>query len=242
VQGLTSNQTSEKYEKNTGTTNYEVGKTVSSVKSQFARIKRITAAVIVDGKYKYKQDEGGEDTDELEYEALSKSDLEALVALVSRSIGINENRGDLITVKNLQFKRTVDNIDEDKITQLLKLTQAYLSPFSALFKYMFVLILLLILYIKVIAPFSERMLEVSKDEDDLYKPHLDIEDDEGEDLIDKVQKMRKKVEEQLGVGDSFNEDELKYEVLLEKIQTMADDSAEDFAALLEALLSDEQEV
>jgi flagellar M-ring protein FliF len=242
VQGLTSNQTSEKYEKNTGTTNYEVGKTVSSVKSQFARIKRITAAVIVDGKYKYKQDEKGEDTDELEYEALSKSDLEALVALVSRSIGINENRGDLITVKNLQFKRTVDNIDEDKITQLLKLTQAYLSPFSALFKYMFVLILLLILYIKVIAPFSERMLEISKDEDDLYKPHLDIEDDEGEDLIDKVQKMRKKVEEQLGVGDSFNEDELKYEVLLEKIQTMAEDSAEDFAALLEALLSDEQEV
>ena len=85
------------------------------------------------------------------------------------------------------------------------------------------------------------MLEVSRDEDDLSKPHLDIEDDEGEDLIDKVQKMRKRVEEQLGVGDSFNEDELKYEVLLEKIKTMADDSAEDFAALLEALLGEEQE-
>ncbi|MEJ2373284.1 MAG: flagellar basal-body MS-ring/collar protein FliF, partial [Sulfurimonas sp.] len=50
VEGLKSNKTSEKYSKNTGTTNYEVGKTVSTTKSQFARIKRVTAAVLVDGK------------------------------------------------------------------------------------------------------------------------------------------------------------------------------------------------
>lgn len=79
VEGLSSNQISEKYEKNTGTTNYEVGKTVSTTKSEFARIKRITAAVIVDGKYKKKLDEAGEDTGEREYVALSQSDLDALV-------------------------------------------------------------------------------------------------------------------------------------------------------------------
>jgi flagellar M-ring protein FliF len=241
VQGLKSNQTSEKYEKNTGTTNYEIGKTISSVKSQFARIKRITAAVMVDGKYKYKQDEKGKNTDKLEYEALSKSDLEALTALVSRSIGINENRGDLITVKNLQFKRTIDSIGDDGITKVMKFTNAYLAPFSEIFKYLFVLSILFVLYKKVISPFSERMLEISKDEEDLTKPYLDIEEDEGEDLISKVQGMRKKVEEQLGIGDNFNEDELKYEVLLEKVTLMTEEAPEDIAALLEALLSEENQ-
>ena len=239
VQGLTSNQVSEKYEKNTGTTNYEVGKTVSTTTSQFARVKRITAAVLVDGKYKYKIAEDGVATSELEYEALSKSDLDALTSLVSRSIGINEARGDLISVKNLQFKRSEGRIGEDGVTQALEFSQVYLAPFSGLFKYIFVLILLLILYRKVIVPFSERMLEVSKEEDDLTKPHLDIEDDEEEDLVEKVSAMRKKVEEQLGVGEGFNEDELKYEVLLEKVRVMSDEAPEEIAALLQALLSEE---
>jgi len=239
VQGLVSNKVSEKYEKNEGTTNYEVGKTVSTIKSQFARIKRITAAVIVDGKYKYKVGEDGTTTDELEYEALSADDLEALTSLVSRSIGIDDTRGDMISVKNLQFKRSESHVGEDGVSKAITFSQVYLAPFSGLFKYIFVLILLLILYKKVIVPFSQKMLEVSKEEDDISKPHLDIEDDEEEDLVEKVQQMRKKVEEQLGVGEGFNEDELKYEVLLEKVKVMAEDAPEEIAALLQALLSEE---
>ncbi|PHS58131.1 MAG: flagellar M-ring protein FliF [Sulfurimonas sp.] len=239
VQGLKSNQISEKYEKNTGTTNYEIGKTVSSVKSQYARVKRITAAVIVDGKYKYKIAEDGSTTDDLEYEALSDTDLEALRSLVSRSIGIDESRGDEISVQNLQFKRSESRISEDGVSRALTFSQTYLAPFSGLFKYIFVLILLFILYKKVIVPFSQKMLEISKEEDDMLKPHLDIEDDEEEDLVEKVQQMRKKVEEQLGVGEGFNEDELKYEVLLEKVKIMTEDRPEEIAALLEALLTED---
>jgi len=64
-------------------------------------------------------------------------------------------------------------------------------------------------------------------------------DDDEEDLVEKVQKMRKKVEDQLGVGDNFNEDELKHDVILEKVRTMAEDAPEEIAALLQALLSEE---
>jgi len=240
VEGLKSNQITEKYSKNTGTTNYEVGKTVSTTKSQFARIKRITAAVIVDGRYKNKLDEAGEETDDKEYESLSQTDLEALSSLVSRSIGIDENRGDVISVQNLQFKRSKGVVEMDEISKFMQLSQTYLSPFSGLFKYLFVLILLFILYKKVISPFAERMLEVTKEEDELEKPHLDLDDDEEEDLVEKVQQMRKKVEDQLGVGDNFNEDELKYDVLLEKVRTMSEDEPEAIAALLQTLLTEEQ--
>jgi flagellar M-ring protein FliF len=240
VEGLKSNQVTEKYSKNTGTTNYEVGKTVSTTKSQFARVKRITAAVLVDGRYKNKLDEEGKETDEKEYEPLSQADLDALTSLVSRSIGIDETRGDLITVKNLQFKRTSGVVEVDEVSKLIAFSETYLAPFSGLFKYIFVLILLLILYKKVISPFAERMLEVTKIEEDIEKPNLDIDDDEEEDLVEKVQQMRKKVEDQLGVGEGFNEDELKYDVLLEKVKTMAEDEPEQIAALLQSLLTEEQ--
>ncbi len=241
VQGLKSNQTSEKYEKNSGTTNYEVGKTVSTTKSQFARIKRITAAVIVDGKYKNKLDANGVVTDELEYLALDETDIQAISSLAASSIGIDETRGDQLSVKNLQFKRESVSVGEDKVSQALVFSETYLAPFSGLFKYIFVFILLLILYKKIISPFAQRMLEISKEEDSLLKPVLDLDDDEEEDLIEKVQAMRKKVEDQLGVSGSFNEDELKHDVILEKVKVMAEESPDDIASLLQALLAEESE-
>ncbi|MCX6077200.1 MAG: flagellar basal-body MS-ring/collar protein FliF [Campylobacterales bacterium] len=239
VEGLKSNQTSEKYEKNNGTTNYEIGKTVSTTKSQFARIKRVTAAVLVDGKYKYKLKEDGSASGELEYEALGESDLQALTSLVSRSIGIDETRGDQISVKNLQFKVDKASAANDNISAAFAFSQTYLAPFSGAFKYLFVLILLLIVYKKVISPFAQRMLEVSREEDELDRPILSIADDENEDLVEKVQAMRKKVEDQLGAGGAFNEDELKYDVLLEKVKTMVQDQPEAIGSLLQALLSEE---
>ncbi len=239
VKGISSNKTTQKYEKNTGTTNYEVGKTVSTTKSQFARIKRITAAVVVDGKYKVKLDANGEATSDLEYTPLNETDINALSSLVSRAIGINEERGDVISVQNLQFDRSrtepgIDAVSEGKI-----FVATYLSPFSGLFKYIFVLLLLLILYKKVISPFADKMLEVSREEEELSAPVLNLDDDEEEDLVEKVQQMRKKVEDQLGVGENFNEDELKYEVILDKVRNMADDAPEEIASLLQALLSEE---
>jgi len=242
VEGLSNNQTTEKYEKNTGTTNYEVGKTVSTIKSEFARIKRVTAAVVVDGKYKTKLDEQGNTTDEMEYEPLSETDLEALSALVSRSIGIDEERGDRISVQNLQFKLPEVNKTQERVHQALTFSQTYLAPFSELFKYLFVLLLLFILYKKVISPFAERMLEVSKEEEEIGKPLLDIENDADEDLVEKVQSMRRKVEEQLGVGEGFSEDELKYDVLLEKVRGMIDESPEAVALVLQALMTEEADI
>jgi len=242
VQGLKSNKTSEKYTKNTGTTNYEVGKTVSTVKSQFARIKRISAAVIVDGKYKQKVDADGNPMEELEYSPLQDSDLEALTSLVSRSIGIDETRGDKISVKNLQFKRDNSSKANGATNEVLVFSQKYIAPFSGVLKYLFVIILLLVVYKKVISPFSMKMLEISKEDEELERPVLDIEDDEEEDLVEKAQQMRKKVESQLGVGEGFNEDELKHEVLLDKVKTMAEDTPEEIAALFQSLLSEEDAV
>ncbi len=241
VEGLKGNQTKEKYEKTTGTTNYEVGKTVSVIKGEFAKLKRITAAVLVDGKYKEKLDKDGNPTGELEYEPLSQSDLDALTSLVSRAIGIDPARGDEVTVQNLQFKQEGMNPTDAKINKVVEITQKYIAPFSGLLKYIIVAIILFVLYKKIITPFAEKMLEVTKEEEDIEKPVLNLEEEEDEDLVEKVQAMRKKVEEQLGVSENFNEDDLKYEVLLEKVKAMVEESPEEVASLLQALLSEESE-
>ena len=242
VQGLSSNKTTEKYSKNSGTTNYEVGKTVSTTKSQFARIKRITAAVVVDGKYKAKVDKDGNPTEEMEYVPLDDADINALTSLASRSIGIDPNRGDQISVQNLQFERALTDKGAAGVNKAITFTETYLAPFSDLFKYLFVLILLFILYKKVIAPFADKMLEVSKEDEEIMAPSLELDEEDGDDLVEKVQQMRKKVEDQLGMGNNFNEDDLKHEVILEKVKTMAEDTPEEVASLLEALLSEESEI
>ena len=90
----------------------------------------------------------------------------------------------------------------------------------------------------MINPLADKMLEISKEEEeDLATSMLDLDDEEDDNLVEKVQQMRKKVEDQLGLSEGFNEDELKHEVLLEKVKTMAEDTPEEVASLLQALLS-----
>jgi flagellar M-ring protein FliF len=240
VAGMDSNKTSsEKYQKTTGTTNYEISKTVSTAKDQFARIKRITAAVVVDGKYQHKMDKNGIPTDEMEYVALDQGQIDAINQLVTQAIGVNQERGDQVSIKNFEFKSSSDGASADGASKVSGLIEKYITPFAELFKYIFVALTLFVLYKKVIAPFAQKMLEVSKEEEEIEKPILDIQDDEDDDLIARVQEMRKRVEDQLGVGQNFNEDELKYDVLLEKLRSLAEDHPDDIAMLIQSLISEE---
>ena len=74
-------------------------------------------------------------------------------------------------------------------------------------------------YKKIIVPFTERMLEVQNIEEEKVESLFEVADDEDEDL-NRFGEMRKRVEEQLGIGKNLNEDEIKYDVLLEKIKNV----------------------
>jgi len=229
----------EKYEKTTGTTNFEISKTVSTTKMEFARIKRITAAVVVDGKYEAKKAESGDTGDEMAYVALDQTQLDAITSLTKQSIGIDDTRGDLVTVRNFEFQATKGSLGSKDASKTSVLLSTYVEPFMPILKYIVVAIILFIAYKKVILPFADRMLEFTREEEEFEKPVLEISDDEDEDLVEKVQQMRKKVENQLGLGEGFNEDELKYDVLLEKIREIAEDRPDEIASLIQALINEE---
>ncbi len=243
VEGLNGQNTTEKYSKNKTATNYEISKKTSNIKGEFATLKRMTAAVVVDGKYVEKQDEDGNFLGEFSYEALGQDQLDAIANLVKQSIGIDASRGDEVSVSNFAFNKTQSMMKPQTTFQsLISKVEHYAGPLSPYIKYVFVAIVLFIFYKKVIVPFAERMLEIQQEEDDLGKPLLEVDDEEDEDLVTKVQAMRRKVEDQLGINENFNEDALKHEVLLEKIKTIIEDRPEEVATLLQVLIEEEQNV
>ena len=73
VQGLEDNGSKEKYEKTQNTTNYEVGKTVNEIKGEFGLLTRLSAAVVVDGRYKKVLKDGVES---IEYVPMSEEEIE----------------------------------------------------------------------------------------------------------------------------------------------------------------------
>lgn len=236
VQGLKDNKEPEKYEKSQNTTNYEVGKTISEIKGEFGTLVRLNAAVVVDGRYKIALKDGA---NALEYEPLSDESLKKINALVKQAIGYNQNRGDDVAVSNFEFNPMAPMIDNATLSEkIMHKTQKILGSFTPLIKYVLVFIVLFIFYKKVIVPFSERMLEVVPDEDKEVKSMFE-EMDEEEDELNKLGDLRKKVEDQLGLNATFSEEEVRYEIILEKIRGTLKERPDEIAMLFKLLIKDE---
>ncbi|GAA9044667.1 flagellar basal-body MS-ring/collar protein FliF [Helicobacter pylori] len=236
VQGLKDNKEQEKYEKSQNTTNYEVGKTISEIKGEFGTLVRLNAAVVVDGKYKIAFKDGA---NTLEYEPLSDESLKKINALVKQAIGYNQNRGDDVAVSNFEFNPMAPMLDNATLSEkIMHKTQKVLGSFTPLIKYILVFIVLFIFYKKVIVPFSERMLEVVPDEDKEVKSMFE-EMDEEEDELNKLGDLRKKVEDQLGLNATFSEEEVRYEIVLEKIRGTLKERPDEIAMLFKLLIKDE---
>ena len=240
VQGLESNKKGETYQKSSTTTNYEISKKVVNSKDEFAKVKRLTAAVVVDGVYKYGVDADGKKKSELEYFPLTKDQMDAIRDVVRQTVGYNQARGDEVTVSNFEFKPLSSDGTRAPTKDLMDKVTNYVGPLVPLLKYVIVGILLFAFYKKVIIPFSQKMVETKLDDfEDEIEPITAHEEEGAEDTLEKFRQARKKVEDQLGIGQDFNEEALKYDVLLEKLTHVAEQKSEEFAALLQSMIRNE---
>ncbi|QCD53273.1 flagellar basal-body MS-ring/collar protein FliF [Campylobacter sp. RM16192] len=237
VEGIDDKKLEEQYSKSSSTTNYEISKKVMRIKDQFATIKRLSAAVVVDGRYENKKDENGNLTKEIVYTPLTNEQLDKISALIKQSVGFDTNRGDEVTVSNFEFQRPGTDTPVNKVNSFF---DAYINPFMPIFKYIFVGILLFIFYKKVIVPFMEKMLQnIKEEEPDIQDDIVDLED--SEDALEKFKAAKKKVEEQLGIGSDFNEDELRYDVLLEKMKLIVQERSEEVSVLLQDMVKNDSD-
>jgi flagellar M-ring protein FliF len=77
--------------------NYEISRSTKTEVTEGGRVKRVSAAVLVDGSYA-KNDKG-----DVVYQPRAKEELDRIAALVRTAIGFDQKRGDQIEIVNLRF-------------------------------------------------------------------------------------------------------------------------------------------
>ncbi|NCC82444.1 MAG: flagellar M-ring protein FliF, partial [Clostridia bacterium] len=148
---------------------------------------------------------------------------------------------DEVTVSNLEFKPLANDGTRLPPKSTAEQIFSYFVLLIPLLKYVVVAVLLFIFYKKVILPFSQKMVETKLDDfEDEVEP-VKVDDESVEDTLEKFKEARKKVEDQLGIGQDFNEEALKYDVLLEKLKHIADEKGEDFAGIIQSMIRNEGE-
>jgi len=108
-QGNNNNTSNSQNERNEETVNYEISKRVQTEVKTDGTVKRLSAAVLVDGTYVTAQD--GTQT----YKPRSKEDLDQISALVKSAIGYDEKRGDVVQVVNLPFAQSDEPVGDGTV-------------------------------------------------------------------------------------------------------------------------------
>lgn len=94
------------------TRNYEYNKTHETYMANSGNIKRLTVAVLVNGRYSTTKGEDGEP--QVTYTPRSEEELNQIASLVKSAVGYSEDRGDIIEVQNM--KLATDPILQDEGT------------------------------------------------------------------------------------------------------------------------------
>lgn len=95
--GANASQTSDNAQTTEETVNYEISKTTRTQVTEVGGVKRLSVAVLVDGRYA--PDKSGVMT----YAPRPQPELDQITALVRTAMGYDEKRGDQLQVVNLQF-------------------------------------------------------------------------------------------------------------------------------------------
>ncbi len=96
-------------EKEEAQISYEVSKTVKKIVEPFGDIKRLSLAIVVDGRYEKIK---GKKEEELKYNPRSQKELNDIKDLIARAVGYDEERGDKIEVINMPFE--LEGLNEER--------------------------------------------------------------------------------------------------------------------------------
>lgn len=215
-----------KVEQQTLTQNEEINKR-NTQEDKSPSIDRITVSVNIDGRWKIKynakgQPEIGPDNSiQREYIPIPDDELKKAQALVQDAIGFNKNRGDSVTVQNIQFDRTKQFSDEDSAFLRQKQFQTSLMYFLA---GLAVLLIAFIIF-RLVSRELERRRRLREEE--LSRQHQMMRESA----------LRQAEEE--GVEVSMSVEERKRMELQESAINMAKEHPEDVAQLIRTWLLEE---
>jgi flagellar M-ring protein FliF len=123
---------------------YEVSKIVSKIIEPFGDIRKMSLAIVVDGKYEKVKGEKGE---ELKYVPRSQKEINDIKNVIARAVGYNEERGDKIEILSVPFE-TESFADEKALLEKAERKELIMS----ISKYVVYLIILVVVFLFVIKP------------------------------------------------------------------------------------------
>ncbi len=133
---------------------YGVNKTTLHSLEPAGRIKRITAALIVDDLVTRQKEMSGKTL--VTRVKRTPAELKQIEMLAQNAIGLDTTRGDVISVQNLAFE-TPPPVDVPPVTALER-AQRGLSDHSSLVRYGGLLVLFVLAYMLMIKPIQKRMI------------------------------------------------------------------------------------
>ena len=138
----------------TDNTTYGVNKVTKHSIEPAGRIRRISAALVIDDAVKRKLGKDGKWTESRRRRSLEE--LKQIETLASTAIGIDTTRGDVISVENLAFDRP-DDADVPAPTALDRARKG-MSDYASVIRYAMLLILFCLAYLLMIRPVHKKVL------------------------------------------------------------------------------------
>ncbi|MGC9967009.1 MAG: flagellar basal-body MS-ring/collar protein FliF [Syntrophobacteraceae bacterium] len=133
--------------------NYEINKISKQIVQMPGNTKKLSVAVIVDGKYETKP--GADGKPKQTYVARTAEEMKSLEELVKKAVGYNETRGDQITVSNIPF------VSDTGGSEMIKAENRYLQVLKSYQKLLLNIGLIALVLIFVIRPIMRKFRQVA---------------------------------------------------------------------------------
>lgn len=212
------------------TTNYKVPETVRRVTRPSWEVKRLSVAVVVDGKTVRAPASAGSDETVTSKVEWSPEKIKEFESLVMNAVGIDKKRGDTIEIKNMEFSR--EDFDEAQRMITESERKVYINN---LITYSVVGLIVLLFFLLVVRPFIKWFTDNTVESVDAFLPQT-IEELE---KIQKSQVLQSFDESIPTVQEKLDPDKVEGEMLKEKIITLIDANPHKAALILKDWLHGE---
>ncbi len=154
-QGENPGSSERKFQKENSVINYEINKINRQIIDSAGDIKRLSAAVIIDGPYR--MEEGPDGNKINKFIPRDRKQMKTFEDIVKKAIGFNEARGDQVTVSNIPF-----NIQKEDFSTLPARKEGWLGNSKKFTKPLTNIALFLIFFIIAIRPFRRWLSQTSE--------------------------------------------------------------------------------
>jgi flagellar M-ring protein FliF len=212
------------------TVNYSVPSTVRNVTKSPGALKKLSVAVVIDGKrVKTTTAEGKVES---KVEAWSEDQLKEFEGLVASALGVDRKRGDTLQIKNMEFREE----DFAEAEQVLR-EKEQKTYFQNLILYGVIGLTIALFFFLVVRPFIKWVTENTTDSVDSFLPQT----------LEELEKIQKNstlpgLEDAIPVlPDRVDPEKVEGEMIREKIITLVDTNPHKAALILREWLTGSQQ-